>query len=192
MRNLIAHAAGGRKQNLELTFNDIDNSIAFIPREVIPRFAAPLNVISTLMPRAVREAILRTPLIPALNPTAARPDARQPLATLRMRAVSSLDATEEIFRRELPPDLMGVTMSHPLLGVNNIAGILGIIAAHEERHHGQIRSVLANPRFPRKGAASVIQMPAGVVSASDLWPGSTRGEVTPLFKVPNETPDEEE
>lgn len=171
MRKLIELAANGQKHNIELTFGEIDNSIAFIPRELMTKLAAPLQVVNMLMPRAVREAMFRIPLIPASNPTASRPEASQPIAVLRNRAVSSLEETEEIFRRALPRGLMSVTMSHPMLGVNNIIGIFGIITAHEERHHGQMRSVIDNPRFPSREARSVFQ-PAGVViSAGDLWSG---------------------
>jgi hypothetical protein len=193
MRNLIELAAGGRKNHLALSFNEIDNSIAFIPRELIPKLALPLNVVNLLMPRSVREAIFRTPLIPAMNPTASRPDPGQPIAVLRARTASSLDATEEIFRRVLPPNLMSVTMSHPLLGVNNVAGIFGILTAHEDRHHAQIRSVLDNPRFPSREVRSVFQ-PAGVpISAADLWSSGIPAAVTlhSQYKVLDETPRED-
>jgi hypothetical protein len=148
MRNLIEIARRGEKRNIELTFNDIDNSIAFIPRDVIPKLTVPLNVLNTFIPRAVREAMFRIPLIPALNPRASQPTSGQSIAALRVRAVSALHATEEIFRGKLPPELMNRTLSHPIIGTNNIAQIFGILAAHEERHHGQIRAVLADPRFP--------------------------------------------
>jgi hypothetical protein len=49
----------------------------------------------------------------------------------------------------MPPNLRKITLSHPVIGTNNIAQIFGIIAAHEERHHGQMRRVMENPRFPQ-------------------------------------------
>jgi hypothetical protein len=150
MRKLIDLARRGEKRNIELTFDDIDNSIAFIPRDVIPKLTVPLNVLNVFIPRAVREAMFRTPLIPALNPRASQPTGGQSIAALRARAVSSLHATEEIFRGALPPDLMNKTLSHPIIGTNNVARIFGILEAHEERHHGQIRAVMADPRFPRQ------------------------------------------
>jgi uncharacterized damage-inducible protein DinB len=148
MQNLIDLAGKGGKQNIELTFNEIDNSIAFIPRDVIPALTVPLNMLNIFVPRAVHEAMFRTALIPALHPSASAPTRTQPIAELRSQAASSLNATEEIFRGKLPPNLMNMTLTHPVLGTNNIAQILGILAAHEERHHGQIRRVLADSRFP--------------------------------------------
>jgi uncharacterized damage-inducible protein DinB len=148
MQKLIDLASKGGKRNIELTFDDIDNSIAFIPRDVIAKLTVPLSVFNLFVPRVAREAMFRIPLIPALNPSASQPTRSQSITELRSRAASSLNATEEIFRGALPPNLMNVTLSHPLLGVDNVAQILGILAAHEERHHGQIRAVVAKPNFP--------------------------------------------
>jgi hypothetical protein len=144
----IRDGGHGGKRNIELSFDQVDNSLAFIPRDVIPKLAVPLNVLNLFVPRVVRDAMFRFPLVPALNPSASEPARTQPIAELRSRAVLSLNATEKIFCGELPSHLMDMTLSHPILGTNNIAQLLGILRAHEERHHGQIRAVLANSRFP--------------------------------------------
>ena len=153
----------GGKRNIDLTFDELDNSIAFIPRDVIPKLTVPLNVLNLFVPRAVREAMFRFPLIPALNPSASQPTRSQPIAELRSRAVLSLDATGKIFCGELPPHLIDMTLSHPILGTNNIVQLLGILTAHEERHHGQIRAVLANSRFPSGELESVARQGLGNV-----------------------------
>lgn len=149
MKEMIDLARKGGRTNIELTFEQINTSIAFIPREVMPMFTMPLKVFNLFVPRAVRETMFRFPLIPAVNPTVSSPARSQPIIELRARAVSSLAATEEMLRGNLPPNLNRVTLSHPILGTNNIVQIFGIITAHEERHHGQMRSVLNNPRFPK-------------------------------------------
>jgi len=152
IRKLIQLAFQGgnknRRSTIEVTFDQIDNSMAFIPRDVIAKLALPLNTMNLLIPRAVRTAMFRFPLIPALNPLSSEPAPRLSVADLRARAVSSLNTTEEIFRGDLPLNVMDMTLRHPLLGANNVAELLGILWAHEERHHRQIRGVMANPRFP--------------------------------------------
>jgi hypothetical protein len=115
----------------------------------MPMLTVPLNIFNVFVPQAVREAMFRLPLIPAIAPSVSSPAASQPVAELRHRAVSSIAATEAVFRGDLPPNLGKITLSHPILGTNNIAQIFGILAAHEERHHGQIRTLIGNPRFPR-------------------------------------------
>jgi hypothetical protein len=149
IQNLIDLARKGGKTNIDLTFQQINTSIAFIPREVMPMFSVPLNVFNLFVPRVIRETMFRVPLIPAVSPSVSEPARNKPIAELRSRLVTSLAATEEVFRAELPPNLGSMTLSHPILGTNNIVQIFGIISAHEERHHGQMRGVLRNPRYPK-------------------------------------------
>ena len=152
MRSLIdlARKTGrdGGERNVTLTFAELDNSLALIPRDVMPKLTLPLNALNAVMPRAIREAMFRFPLIPGVNPTASQPALTQDIAELRSRAASSLNSMEEIFSGNLPLNLMDMTLTHPVLGTNNVAQILGILAAHEERHHLQMRTILTNPRFP--------------------------------------------
>ena len=150
MRKMIDLARKGGGTNIELTFQEIDTSIAFIPREIMPVFTAPLKVFNLFVPQAVRETIFRIPLIPAVTPTFSDPARGKPIGELRSRAASSLGATEDVFRGEMPRNLGNITVSHPILGNNNIAQVLGILTAHEDRHHGQMRALLENPRFPKK------------------------------------------
>jgi DinB superfamily len=149
-QNLIELAKTGEKTNIELTFQQVNTSVAFIPREVIPLFTLPLKMFNFFVPHAVRETMFRFPLIPALNPRVSDPAPSRPINELRSSLASSIDATEAIFRGDLPAKLKNMTLSHPILGTNNIVQVLGIMGAHEERHQTQIRAVLANPRFPKQ------------------------------------------
>ena len=149
IQNLITLARRGGGRGIELTFKDINTSVAFIPRDIMPIFAMPLRIFNVFVPQVVRETMFRLPLIPAINPSVSNPAHSQPVAELRLRCNSSLAATEAVFRGDLPPDLGKMTLSHPILGTNNIVQIFGIITAHEERHHGQMRSVLQHPCFPK-------------------------------------------
>jgi len=148
-RNLIALARKGGDTNLALTFEHIDTSLAFIPRDIMPLFSVPLNIFNAFVPRALRETMFRVPLIAATNPTSSEPAPWKTVVDLRARSISSLAGTEKIFEDELPPNLKEMTLSHPLLGTNTVVEIFGIITAHEERHHGQIRRVMENRRFPK-------------------------------------------
>jgi hypothetical protein len=149
IQNLIALARSGDGANIDLTFRDINTSVAYIPREVIPFLAAPLKVFNMFVPQAIRETMFRIPLIPAIAPTVSTPETCRPISELRQQCPSSLAATEAVLRGDLPPNLDRMTITHPILGTNNIAQIFRIIAAHEERHHTQMRSVIQNPRFPK-------------------------------------------
>ncbi len=148
IRNLIDLAKKGGRKNIDLTFEQIDTSLAFIPREVMPIFTVPLNMFNRFVPQVIRNTMFRVPLVPAIAPRVSDPARYIPVAALRERAAFSIAATEELLYGDLPPNLSEMTLSHPILGVNNVAQILGIIAAHEERHQAQMRRVRENPRFP--------------------------------------------
>ena len=149
IQNLIALARSGNGTNIELSFREINTSIAYIPREVIPLFSLPLKMFNMFVPQPIREQLFRVPFIPAIAPTVSTPETCRPLAELRMQCNSSLSATEAVLRGDLPANLDKMTITHPILGTNNIAQIFRIIAAHEERHHTQMRGVMENARFPR-------------------------------------------
>ena len=71
------------------------------------------------------------------------------IAVLRAELVSTLEETRALFAGEMPARLMEMTVSHPILGSNNVVKIFQLMSAHEERHHGQMRTVLANPGLPK-------------------------------------------
>jgi len=149
IQQLIAMAKHGQGTNIELSFREINTAVAYIPRGVMPLLTVPLNIFNVFVPQAVREVMFRVPLIPAVAPSVSSPAASQPIAELRRRAVSSIAATEAVFRGDLPANIDRMTLSHPVIGTNNIGQIFGVIAAHEERHHGQMRRLIGDPRFPR-------------------------------------------
>src|SRR5580658_5922416 len=77
MRKLIDLAGKGSGTNIDLTFQQIDTSFAFIPRDVMPMFSMPLKVFNVFVPRAVRETMFRFPLIPAMHPSVSTPSGSQ-------------------------------------------------------------------------------------------------------------------
>jgi hypothetical protein len=149
IQDLIVLARRGGGTNIDLTFKEINTSVAYIPRELIPFFSVPLRVFNMFVPQPVREVMFRLPLIPAVAPTVSTPSTVRPIEELRACCTTSLAATEAVFSSDLPANTDRMTLTHPILGTNNIAQIFRIIAAHEERHHTQMRGVLHNSRFPK-------------------------------------------
>ena len=145
---LIELARAGKATSIDLTLKEMNASIGPIPRDVIPMFEMPLRMMNAFIPHAVREAMIRFPVIPAINPNISDPQQRD-LAVLRAELVSSLEETKALFEGQMPERLLEMTVTHPILGSNNVVKIFQLMSAHEERHHGQMRSVLANPRLPK-------------------------------------------
>ncbi|HEY3824788.1 MAG TPA: DinB family protein, partial [Bryobacteraceae bacterium] len=106
-RNLVALARKGEGAgtNIALTFEHLDTSIGFIPRDIMPLFSVPLKIFNAFVPRPVRETMFRLPLIPTVNPTSSEPAPYHSVIDLRARCLSSIAETEEIFRGDLPANL---------------------------------------------------------------------------------------
>ena len=149
IQEMIAMARRGGGTNIDLTFREINTAVAYIPREVMPLLSAPLRVFNMFVPQTVRELMFRLPIIPALAPTVSTPVTTRAIGDLRADCVTSLESTEALLSGDLPSNLDRITITHPILGTNNVAQIFRIIAAHEERHHSQIRGVTGHSRFPK-------------------------------------------
>ncbi|GEM_PF-1361334 len=147
LQRLIELARAGKATSLSISMKEMNPSVGPIPRDVMPLFETPLRMMNPFIPHAFREAMIRFPLIAAINPSNTDP-ARRDIALLRAELISSLDATKAIFEQDIPARLSEMTVSHPVLGNNNVVEIFSLMTAHEQRHHGQIRTILANPRLP--------------------------------------------
>ena len=150
IERLFEMARDGKGTSIDLSMRQVNSSFAFIPREVMSLFSVPMTMFNMFMPYAVREALIRYPVIPALNPSVSDPAKGRPIEELRALLKTSIGETEQLFRGELPANLKEMTLRHAILGTNDIQEILGILGAHEQRHHGQIRAVMALPRYPKR------------------------------------------
>jgi len=148
IQRLIDLARSGKGNSLDLSLKEMNASIGPIPRDLISLFETPLRMMNPFIPHAVREAMIRFPVIAAINPNISDP-ARKDIALVRTELMSSLDATKAMLTVEMPARLTEMTVTHPILGTNNVVKILRLMSAHEERHHGQIRAVLKNPKLPK-------------------------------------------
>jgi uncharacterized damage-inducible protein DinB len=148
IERLLELAREGKGLNIDVSLREVDLNLPFIPRALMPMMSTPLTVMNMFMPHAVRETLLRFPVMKAKNPMVAEPAAAKPIGELRRCLASSLAETEALFAGELPDNAGRVTATHPVFGRNTIAKILALVTAHEERHGTQIGSVLRHRGFP--------------------------------------------
>lgn len=153
-RRLIDLQRAGRRPSIYLSLREVNTSFAFIPREIIPLFELPLITFNLFVPRIVRETMVRFPLLSAKNPSVSEPEKGLPVHELRTALETSLEETEQLFRNNPGIDPTRMTITHPILGSNNIPQILRIVAPHEERHQGQIARVMRDARYPGKGSGA--------------------------------------
>ena len=146
---LIALQKRGRRAELRRSFADVNVSVAYLPKSLLPFLEIPFTVLNLLIPVGAREAIMRNRVIPAQNPDAATPRRGRAAAELRRDLAASLGETLALFAADPGLDYRAMVVQHPLLGRNDVGALLRFLALHEERHQAQISEVMSAPQFPR-------------------------------------------
>jgi DinB superfamily len=139
---LIEMKKSGARPVISSSFADVNTSIAYIPRFMLPWLEIPFTVFNMFVPTAVREAMTQISLLPAQNPDMATPLKGKPVGELRDALRSSYEETAALFQSNPGLDYRGMRYRHPLLGDNNMLHVLRIVGLHERRHHSQIRDIL--------------------------------------------------
>jgi uncharacterized damage-inducible protein DinB len=142
IRQLIALARAGRAPVLRRGFADLDVSIGPIPKAWLPYLEVPFRLANPFVPRCLRDFLLRTRAVPAQHPTRATPRPGRPVRVLREELLESLRETRALLEANADLDDRRLLHDHPLLGTNDVPGLLHIVTLHEERHQGQIADAL--------------------------------------------------
>jgi hypothetical protein len=143
IETLIELKRRGRKPELNLTFSDLNISVAGVPQTVLSLLEAPLTLMNMFVPNSLRNYLTRNRLIPFRNPDAASPRRGRPSNELCGDLITSLQETERLFQSNPQLDYDEMTVQHPLLGRYDVPGLLRFMSAHEERHQSQIASTQA-------------------------------------------------
>jgi hypothetical protein len=145
---LIDLKKAGRNPFVRRTFSDVNVSVAYIPKSLLPALEVPFTLLNAFIPASVRQCMTRNRLIPAQAPDIATPRKGRPTAELRENLTSSFKETESLFNANPDLDYLEMSVQHPLLGRNDVPGLLRFTAAHEQRHQSQIKDIMASPQFP--------------------------------------------
>jgi hypothetical protein len=146
---LIAMAKSGLRPYLKRTFTDVNVSMAYIPKSVLPSLEVPFRVLNTVVPRFAREFMMRHRLVPAQSPDVGMPRQGRSIDTLREELRTSPREMKALFEANPTLDYTAMIHQHPLMGVNNAVQLLRMVALHEQRHQSQIGEILRHPGFPR-------------------------------------------
>jgi hypothetical protein len=143
IESLVGLARAGRRPELSLTFADVNVSVPFLPRGVLPLLEAPLTLMNAFVPGRLRTYLTRNRLVPFRNPDQAEPRRGRDGARLRRELADSLRETEAVFENNPGLDYGGMFVQHPLLGRYDVPGLLRFMAAHEQRHQSQLAAVIS-------------------------------------------------
>lgn len=143
VETLIERARAGDRPVLRRGFSDVDIAVLFIPKSVLPLLDLPMGLMSSLMPKGLRDFVVRSRWLPARNPTQTAPRPGRPVEELRRELREGPEVFASLVAAGADVDLTALRHFHPLLGWNDLAGIFSFLESHELRHRGQIRELLA-------------------------------------------------
>ncbi|HZG53898.1 MAG TPA: DinB family protein [Pyrinomonadaceae bacterium] len=149
LARLIELKRSGRRPELRLNFSDVNVSVAYLPRSVLPLLQAPLAIMNAFVPDRLRSYLTRNRLVPFQNPDQAAPRSGRSAAQLRGDLIASFRETEELLRANPDLDYAEMFIQHPLLGSYDAPGLLRFMSAHEQRHQSQMADILSRPRTRR-------------------------------------------
>jgi hypothetical protein len=140
---LIELARSGREPYISRGLTSDGVGLPFVPRSLLPLLSVPVSLMTLCVPTAVRELFVRTRLFPASAAEDLRPQRGRPAGELRSALAASVEETRSLLAANADLDYRRMVYQHPFFGANDVAGILRLTAAHEERHQDQLRETLA-------------------------------------------------
>jgi len=146
---LIELQQSGQRPVLRSSFADLNPSIAYIPKSLLPMLEIPFTVANLFVPNVLRETMTQFRLLPAQNPDITTPKKGQPVSELRASLQSAYDEIAALFEANPELDYRVMRYQHPILGSNSVLQMLRIAAMHERRHQSQIQDLLCSPQFAK-------------------------------------------
>ncbi len=127
---------------------DIDTTVPWVLRPVLPFFEVPFSVFNTVLPQAARRAFTGNRSIPLQAPGVIAPRFGRPIDTLRHELKSAFETLEEQQADNPKVDLDRLFYYNPITGFGSVASLYRFVSNHETRHQGQLREFLDHESFP--------------------------------------------
>ena len=134
--------SGVRRPVVNSSFAEVNTSIGYIPKAILPMMEVPFTLFNKFVPSAVRETMIGLRLLPVQNPDMAEPRKGKPIDELRAALEASYAETACLFRDNPNACYREMRYQHPLMGDNDALQLLRIVALHERRHQAQIEEIL--------------------------------------------------
>lgn len=150
LRELLEGASSAQERTRKVTLKEVPFKSRLVPEFLLQSslFLVPASVFINVLPRPVQSMMFAVPLIRMQSGPRMQPKAGLSLSELLQLLERVRRSTLEILKPVEERDLSRFFIDHPLIGKQNIYGMLELIASHDQRHALQIESVKRSPRFP--------------------------------------------
>jgi len=141
---------GGRRL-LEVTYDQLPLTIQGIPTGIARlsfELLRPFSFMTRCTPKSAVQFMLANPIVKAKAAPESVPAHGKPRAELVAFLSDVRRSTLQFLESVQDKDLSRFHWSHPILGYQDLYGMLELIASHDNRHIRQIEDVRKNPRFP--------------------------------------------
>ena len=146
----LFHDPGGRRvlevsyDQLPLTIQGLPTGVARLSFELI----RPFSFMTRFTPKSVVQFMLANPIVKAKAAPQSEPAHGKARAELAAFLTEVRHSTLQFLESVKDKDLSQFHWSHPLLGYQDLCGMLDLIASHDNRHIQQIEDVRKDTHFP--------------------------------------------
>jgi hypothetical protein len=145
---VIEMKKAGQQPVLKLSFADVNVSVGYIPKSLLPFAEVPFTLLNMFLPGSVRDFMTRYRIIPSQNANQTTPRRGRSADELRNELVFFLKEMEALLQANSHLNYYEMRIQHPLMGANDVPGLLRFLALHEQRHQSQISDIMLSSRFP--------------------------------------------
>ncbi len=150
LKALLKDGAAEGSGVLRVSLQEVPFSSRILPDFVLrnPLVLGPLSMMVNLMPRPLQSMFFAVPLVKM----DAGPRMQPKLGMSRSQVIKFLAETRkgtlDIVQPLAGKDLSRYRIVHPLVGDQNVYGVLDLLSSHEQRHTQQIESIRKTSAFP--------------------------------------------
>ncbi len=152
LKSVLKSAGQSKKATLKVTIDDVPFSSRIIPDFILrnPIVLCSLSLMVNFIPRPVQSMLFAVPLIKMDAGPRMQPRYGMPRAQLLQVLNDTRRETLELVQPVADWDLTRIRIVHPLVGDQDVYGILDLLSSHEQRHSQQIETIRKNTNFPKR------------------------------------------
>jgi hypothetical protein len=156
IKSLLGKGSRDNGATLRVSLQEVPFSARMIPDFVLksPFVIAPLSFMVNMLPRPLYSMLFAVPIFKF--DAGARMQPRVGLTRTQILKILSdtRKTTMDLINPVADWDLSRFRLNHPLVGEQNVYGILELIASHDQRHTSQVESIKKTSDYPRVHSAT--------------------------------------